>query len=625
MRITQLIIKNFKRFKSESVITLDPITVLIGGNNSGKSTVLQALSLFQDCVELTKTKKNGDVTLESKTRGPEEFAPLPLRDPTDLWPDGKAKGTVHVAAIFENDAKIGFEIKISFNRFSIVPIMSGDIGPALDKTKLRYVPIHSGLALREEYLLMPARTDRLRQWQHGTVIRNLLWDLKHNEPKRWGQLKEILKRLYPDSDLDITFDETVDRYIVSEYGDEALKSGLDVVVAGTGFQQALQIFASVFAQKCTTVLLDEPDAHLHARLQVEMLRIFGDLTEQDGMQFILATHSPHLISNAPAGSLRALIQGKAHPFAEQPEQIDLLDSLGAFDRMEVLALLRTKAAVFVENRDDKNYLEMFARKKWGQAMAQKVWEGLSFLYTYQDPITAKVHLFARQINDLLNCSGLRSLHGGQSPRFIVIGDRDYRSEENLNDQRKGLAKKAKDMKLQLKCETWERNEIENYLLDLKAIEKAALLRLHDASQKADTKTVVREAWKTAMEGQRSLATDRVAERLQQDDPEMRSQFIKAKEAAQELIDKEWGDGTALADAKKVLSAIRGALQTKGIRTRLNETDIVDCMESVPPAVGKILVQMQHHADVRIRKSRGTKAAPKSTPIEAEAATKPPVA
>jgi len=606
MRITQLTIRNFKRFKSETVISLDPITVLIGGNNSGKSSVLQALCLFQDCVDLTRTKKNGDVTLEPKTRSPEEFAPLPLRDPNDLWPDGKTKGAVHVAADFENGAHIGFEVKISFNRFSITPTTSGDIAPALDATRLRYVPIHSGLALREEYLLMPARTDRLRQWQHGTVIRNLLWDLKHNESKRWGELKDILQRLYPEAELDVQFDETVDRYIVSEYGDEALKSELDIVVAGTGFQQALQIFSSVLAQKCTTVLLDEPDAHLHARLQVEMLRIFGDLTQKDGMQFIIATHSPHLISNAPAGSLRAMINGKAHPFAEQPEQIDLLDSLGAFDRMEVLALLRTKAAVFVENRDDRNYLEMFARKKWGQAMAQKVWEGLSFLYTYQDPITAKVHLFARQINDLLSTNGLRMLHGGQLPRYLVIGDRDYRSADSVTGQRKGLLKKAKEMHLQLRCEVWERNEIENYLLDLKAIEKAVVLRLQDTAQKTDAKTTVRTAWNEAMTAQRGLATDRVAERLQQDDPEMRSQFIKAKEAAQALIDKEWADGSPLADAKKVLSAIRGALQSKGIRTRLNEADIVECMEAVPPAVAKVLVQMQHHGGVRIRKRRSSK-------------------
>jgi hypothetical protein len=440
--------------------------------------------------------------------------------------------------------------------------------------------------------------------QHGSVIRNLLWDLKENDKARWKTLRDILARLYPSSNLDVLFDKDVDRYIKSDYDDDVLSKNLDVVVCGTGFQQALQIFAGILAQKNTVVLLDEPDAHLHARLQVEMLRIFGDLAQQEGMQFILATHSPHIISNAPTGSLRALIQGKAHSFAEDPEQIDLLDSLGAFDRMEVLALLRTKAVVFVENRDDRNYLEMFARKKWGQATAQKVWEGLSFLYTYQDPMSAKVHLFARQINNLLSTNGLRALHGGQPAGYLVVGDRDYRSAENLATERKALLSKArKDMKLEFRCETWERNEIENYLLDFKAIEKAVVKRLQDVGQKTLAKTTVHEAWTKAMQAQRSLAADRVAERLQQDDPELRSQFIKAKESAQAIVDKEWGDGIGLADAKKVLSAIRGALQAKGIRTRLNESDIVECLDNVPPDIAKVLVQIQKHAAIQIRKPR----------------------
>ena len=37
--LTKLTIKNFKRFRDETVVNFEPITVLLGGNNSGKSTV----------------------------------------------------------------------------------------------------------------------------------------------------------------------------------------------------------------------------------------------------------------------------------------------------------------------------------------------------------------------------------------------------------------------------------------------------------------------------------------------------------------------------------------------------------------------------------------------------------
>ena len=45
--IRRFTIEGFKRFEQETVIDLDDVTVLVGANNSGKSTILHALTLFQ--------------------------------------------------------------------------------------------------------------------------------------------------------------------------------------------------------------------------------------------------------------------------------------------------------------------------------------------------------------------------------------------------------------------------------------------------------------------------------------------------------------------------------------------------------------------------------------------------
>ena len=63
------------------------------------------------------------------------------------------------------------------------------------------------------------------------------------------------------------FDLEVDRFLNATYRDRVLTRERDVMTAGSGFHQALQILASVLAPGAGTVLLDEPDAHLHARLQ----------------------------------------------------------------------------------------------------------------------------------------------------------------------------------------------------------------------------------------------------------------------------------------------------------------------------------------------------------------------
>ena len=588
--LTKLTIKNFKRFRDETVVNFEPITVLLGGNNSGKSTVLQALSIFQYCMEVTRKRKNGGFTLDTKTIGPEEFGALPVAEPTDLWPDSKPAGAINIEAKFSNDATISFEITMSFNRFSITPALHGEAGKLIETTKVRYVPIHSGLALREGFLLAPERAERLRELQHGSVIRNLLWDLKEHNKERWKKLKEILERLYPTATLDVTFDSQVDRFISSEYQDNVLGRGLDVVVSGTGFQQVLQIFTGVLSQGSTIVLMDEPDAHLHARLQVEMMRIFADLVEGEGLQFVLASHSPHLISAAPPGSLRAMIDGKAHPFATEPEQMDLLDTLGAFDRMEIVPLLRTKSVVFVENRDDRNYLELFARKLWGEAKMRKIWDGLSFLYTYQEPVSADVKRLARQVKDLLNAPGLSQLHGGRQARFLVIGDRDYRSASGSRKARKELEKKAKGegFKLDLHCSIWSRNEIDNYLLDASAIERAAVKKAKEASQTEAIKTAVQEAIQKSLEAQRPEVQQRIAHKLQQDDPDCRNDYLKATTRSEEILNAEWADGMALCDAKKLLSQIRAELQSRKLKTALSEADIVAAMDDVPDDVVTVL-------------------------------------
>lgn len=587
--LRKLTVSNFKRFRDEMGIELDPITVLLGQNNSGKSTVLQALSIFQYCVDVTRKKKNGSLVLEKLTIGPEEFGALPVASPMDLWPGGRPNaGPISIRAEFDADCTVGFEIKLSYNRFSIAPSVTGPAESVIEKARIRYVPIHSGLAPREEYLLAPARADRLRELQHGSVLRNLLWDLKENNKDRWKLLKQILTRLYPAATLDVSFDREVDRFITSEYKDQALSRHLDVVVSGTGFQQVLQIFSSVLAQNSGIVLLDEPDAHLHARLQVELMRVFEDLTRDEGLQFIMATHSPHLLASAPPASLRAMIEGRAHRFATTPEQIDVLDTLGAFDRMEVVPLLRTRAVVFVENREDRKLIECFARQLWDDKKAREVFERVSFLYTYQEPIAADVKRLARQVRDLLNAPDLSAIGGGRPARFLVLGDRDYRPASSLAAKQRQLERDARgqDFGLELKSHIWARNEIENYLLDRKAIEEAVLDRLPDSSQKDSSRKVVRAAFDARLAQQKPQALERVAGQLQRDD--RRLTYESATERARAILAAEWGDGTGLADAKRVLSGVRKALQDKKLPHHLSEGEIIAHLAAVPDEIRRVL-------------------------------------
>ena len=328
--IRRFTIEGFKRFEHETVIDLDDVTVLVGANNSGKSTILHALTLFQYCVETTRrANSNGRESKHSalarRSVSPDEFGVLPVADPGDLWPNGRVRTTgrpnpLTLRAEFHNDATIAFQLRMDYNRFSIAPSVVGRWREAIDGREIRLIPIFSGFLPREEYLTLPARRDRMRLQRHGEMVRNLLWDLREHAGARWGTLQELLKELFPESAVSVEFDLEVDRFLNATYRDRVLTRERDVMAAGSGFHQALQILASALVPGAGTVLLDEPDAHLHTRLQDHLMRILTRLGREEQVQFILATHSPQLLNAAPEGSVRVCTDGRVAPLLVQPEQ-----------------------------------------------------------------------------------------------------------------------------------------------------------------------------------------------------------------------------------------------------------------------------------------------------------------
>ena len=605
--IRHFTVKGFKRFERETKIDLDAVTLLVGANNSGKSTILEALTLFQYCVETTrhasgKEPSRRQLNLSGRSVGPDEFGVLPVAEPTDLWPNGRTtikrrQQAIELHAEYDNGATISFTLKLSYNKFSISPRSSGDIAAAIGQRDIRLIPIFSGLLPREEFLTLPARRERMRLQRHGETIRNLLWDLREHHEARWIKLIDLLRDLFPESVLQIKFDVEFDRFLSATYRDRALTRELDVMVTGSGFHQALQILASVLAPGAGTLLLDEPDAHLHARLQTQLMTVLERLSREEQAQFILATHSPQLLAAAPAGAVKVCMDGTVVPFHVEPTEFRLLEDLGAMDRMEIVPLLTNRAIVFVENRSDQKLLEQFARRHWGEPKQRDVWRALTFMYTYQGPIEARVLDLARQVKDLLSSPGL----SGDPVRMLAIGDRDYRTDSARRKELRTCTTRAKSPAYQLTftLRLWEANEIENYLLDRNAM--LAML-----GRQARQKGVAAE-WRnqkdafvgeldSILDEQREPVRQAIATRIQNDD--RRLALGTALDRADEFLARVWQDRARWCDAKVVISRLRAWLQERRIPLRINEGDIVDAMDAVPADIQRVLRELQRLGSAR---------------------------
>src|SRR5947209_782273 len=90
--ISKVTIKNFKRFKDETAFSLSPngVTFLAGGNNSGKSTLLQALAVWEfarSVIEINKGKAGLQAGAEGQGVGvsAEDFSPIAIPDLKHLF------------------------------------------------------------------------------------------------------------------------------------------------------------------------------------------------------------------------------------------------------------------------------------------------------------------------------------------------------------------------------------------------------------------------------------------------------------------------------------------------------------------------------------------------------------
>ncbi len=97
--ISQVTIQNFKHFKAPTAFVLKPdeMTFLAGGNNSGKSTLLQALAVWEFVHSVIAVNKGEAAWLAGSSGqgvgvSTEEFSPIAIPDLKHLWSDLKASG-----------------------------------------------------------------------------------------------------------------------------------------------------------------------------------------------------------------------------------------------------------------------------------------------------------------------------------------------------------------------------------------------------------------------------------------------------------------------------------------------------------------------------------------------------
>lgn len=343
--LTRMQIKNFKRFDDIDV-ELGQTVVFIGPNNSGKSTALQALTLWETGLKKWQEKrgksspeKRPGVTINRK-----DLIAVPIPEARLVWRN------LHVRDVNRIDNKqitknIRIEITVSGitngkkwdcglefdyaneESFYCRPLSLGEdkssprmpIPDEIGDIRVALLPPMSGLAANENRLDHGTISVRIGEGRTAEVLRNLCYRIYQDNDKEWVKLIENIKSLFGITLLPPKY--IMERGEITMAFKDIKGIELDLSCSGRGLQQTLLLLAYLYANPGAVLLLDEPDAHLEILRQRQIYDVITEAANERNGQIIMASHSEVLLNEAAEKSIVVAFVGKPHRIDGRGSQV----------------------------------------------------------------------------------------------------------------------------------------------------------------------------------------------------------------------------------------------------------------------------------------------------------------
>jgi len=456
--LTRLLVRNFKRF-AELELELGSVVVFIGPNNSGKSSALEALTLWQLGVRrwverrgmgLPERRRRAGVAVNRR-----DLVAAPVPRANLLWRDLRVRQSRRIAGK-QHTQNIRIEIEVAGETrgrswvcglefdyaneesFYCRPLRDGRgemqaVPEEAAGVSVAFLPPMSELASSEVRLERGAVDVLIGQGRTAEVLRNLCLDVHLRDPEAWTRIVQKMARLFG---IELEAPEFVEergeiRMGYRERRGSILGPRFDLVSAGRGVQQTLLLLAYLEAHPHAVLLIDEPDAHLEILRQRQVYELLAEAAHERDGQIIAASHSEVILNEAAQRDVVIAFVGRPHRIDDRGSQV--LKALREIGFEDYYLAEQTGWVLYLEGATDLAILRSFALRL--EHPAAECLQRPFVRYMGNQPPQVERHFF-----------------GVREAKPDLIGFALYDRLERRPETRPGL-----------RFHVWRRREIENYL------------------------------------------------------------------------------------------------------------------------------------------------------------------
>ena len=462
-RITSAEFRNFKALR-HFTIGVQELNVLVGPNNSGKSTIIGSFRLLGEALRRARARTPEWVSVDGRDQLgygiPADVIPISLENVHTDYSDTASYATFRLS----NGNALELYFPPDGGCYLLPRTAKKQVRNTTDFKRefpiiIAAVPVLGPLE-HEEPILDPETVRRsLNTHRASRHFRNYWY---HND-EGFDAFASMVQQTWPG--MEIRRPERADamsRKLVMFAREERIAR--ELFWAGFGFQVWCQLLTHISrASGSTLLLIDEPEIYLHPDVQRQLLSILRDA----GPDVLLATHSSEIMGEADPAEILLIDKSRrsAQRLRDAAGVQAALDAIGSLQNVTLTQLARTRKILFVEGSNDYKLLRRYARRL-----------GLPVLAAGSELTSVESGGFGSWDKVRGTAWGFERALGG-SLALAAVFDRDFLSDEEVESV---LAELRQHLKL---AHIHMYKEIENYLLQPAVLQRALARAVRERTAK----------------------------------------------------------------------------------------------------------------------------------------------